>query len=370
MLRLLLPLMIIIGACKAYRVPFTAFHPAQKELVHGPRTLPRLYKTSYQPAALVHYRRPVVQTYKQPALLRSSRPIFSNLGRSSAFSPFFTGNVVEQTKAQAEATKAVLRSLSNNPRAAKYIKRVIDSSKCLNTLDDAINGIDTAAKLVSDNQQNILKLVSTVEGLENERDTVKLVKSSGDILRILNDLIPNLAAEPAKQCNASPADTIEAFGDLARLLADVSNARDLQLGFISRQKLKESSIILEEVTSFLGKLNKNLSSFGQLCSSNSKDYNINVINAIGDIMNDMAVLFANLGSSQRAEEIKKKGNFVKEAVEAFGDLDITTSLECGNFGSLKALAETLDDLAKIVEEVGIEKLSKELGVNLSFLNSF
>ena len=42
--------------------------------------------------------------------------------------------------------------------------------------------------------------------------------------------------------------------------------------------------------------------------------------------------------------------------DAFSDLDIDSTLECGTFGSLKALAQTLDELSEIVEEVGIEKL--------------
>ena len=53
--------------------------------------------------------------------------------------------------------------------------------------------------------------------------------------------------------------------------------------------------------------------------------------------------------------------------DTFEDLDIETSLECGSSGSYAALAKTLDDLAGIVEEVGIEKLSKELGIDLDFI---
>ena len=47
-----------------------------------------------------------------------------------------------------------------------------------------------------------------------------------------------------------------------------------------------------------------------------------------------------------------------------------TDLECGTNGSLKALADNLDDLAQIVKEVGIKKLSEELDINLDFLSRF
>ena len=55
--------------------------------------------------------------------------------------------------------------------------------------------------------------------------------------------------------------------------------------------------------------------------------------------------------------------------EVFEDLeDLDTELECGFGGSYSGLAQTLDDLAEIVESVGIEKLSKELGLDLDFIN--
>ena len=56
--------------------------------------------------------------------------------------------------------------------------------------------------------------------------------------------------------------------------------------------------------------------------------------------------------------------------DAFSDVDIDSTLECGTFGSLKALAQTLDELSEIVEEVGIEKLSNELGIDMNFINKF
>ena len=48
--------------------------------------------------------------------------------------------------------------------------------------------------------------------------------------------------------------------------------------------------------------------------------------------------------------------------DAFSELDIDSTLECGTFGSLESLAQTLDELSEIIEEVGIEKLSNELGI--------
>ena len=55
--------------------------------------------------------------------------------------------------------------------------------------------------------------------------------------------------------------------------------------------------------------------------------------------------------------------------DAFRNTDeLNSSLECGANGAYENLALTLDDLAEIVHSVGIEALSKELGIDLDFLN--
>merc|ERR1711915_521536 len=289
--------------------------------------------------------------------------------RKVAFTLFFKGNIIERTKAQAQATKSFLRDLDNNPKATKYLNRVFDSSTCLKNMDDAIETIDTTANLVSYNRHKILKLVTISESIENEKDTIKLLRSSGDIFRILNDLLPEFKEEPIRQCRASPDDILDESIDLARILEEIANERDLDLDAHTIEDLRDASKILKITTSFLRKLNSQLSSFKKLCSKN-KDYNVNVLNAIGEIMEDMAELFADLGSKEQAQIFRSRGDYVKKSVETFSDLYIVTDLECGTPGSLNLLADNLDDLAQIIEEVGIDKLSEELKLDLGLLSNF
>ena len=292
-----------------------------------------------------------------------------------------SGNIVEQTKAQAESAKTILKSLKNNQKAASAIEKALKTSGCLNSLEDAIEAIEGSAKLVEDNGPEILYLVATIDSEENEKNLTKLIKSSAKMLRIMEDLIPNLTAGPSKVCNVSPAQRVEAFKDLAKLFEDISNAYNLQLPYKTRQALQLSSKIMSEVGSFLGKLNKSLAPLDTLCSEDKGA----VYDTIGDILENMAVLFETLGGAQKAKEIRKQGGFVKQIVVSFNDfsnsnfkfnlfqdafenLDIDSNPDCGSFGSYATLAKTLDDLAGIVESVGIEKLSKELGINLNFIN--
>ena len=57
--------------------------------------------------------------------------------------------------------------------------------------------------------------------------------------------------------------------------------------------------------------------------------------------------------------------FMQVNINKLGDLDLGT-LECDTPGSFKVAADTLDDLAGIIEDVGIEKLAEQLGLDLDF----
>ena len=53
--------------------------------------------------------------------------------------------------------------------------------------------------------------------------------------------------------------------------------------------------------------------------------------------------------------------FIQANISKLGDLDLGT-LECTNSGSFKVAAQALDDIANLIEEVGIEKLCQQLGL--------
>ena len=48
------------------------------------------------------------------------------------------------------------------------------------------------------------------------------------------------------------------------------------------------------------------------------------------------------------------------------DFDDLGSLDCSGNGDFSAAADTMDDLAALVDEIGLENLQQQLGVNLSF----
>ena len=57
--------------------------------------------------------------------------------------------------------------------------------------------------------------------------------------------------------------------------------------------------------------------------------------------------------------------FIQANINKLRDLDLG-NLECNNQGSFKVAADTLDDLAVLIKDVGIDKLTEQLGLDLDF----
>ena len=81
-------------------------------------------------------------------------------GGTFLFSHQFSGNIIEQTRSQAESTKNVLKYLAKNEKATQYVENAIESNSCLNNLDDAIEAIEATANLVDKSSQKTVQSCS------------------------------------------------------------------------------------------------------------------------------------------------------------------------------------------------------------------
>merc|ERR1719348_2979465 len=80
----------------------------------------------HKPAVVTNYKTPVVSHYKPAVVNYQTKPL---VGYSS-------GNIIKQTRYQADSLKQTLGQLKKDPVAGKYIDQVITGSACLNNLDD------------------------------------------------------------------------------------------------------------------------------------------------------------------------------------------------------------------------------------------
>ena len=105
----------------------------------------------------------------------SSNPKASSVSSQSNFaipykqsflstSSFGTGDIIEQTRTQAESLKTTLRSLTNKPEAATILKKVFSGKNggCITNMDEAIKAIETGTRLVENGGTEIKQLVQLV----------------------------------------------------------------------------------------------------------------------------------------------------------------------------------------------------------------
>jgi len=83
------------------------------------------------------------------------------------------------------------------------------------------------------------------------------------------------------------------------------------------------------------------------------------------MMTDLADLYRALGGQDAAFEISKQGGFTQKVVaniKKLGNLDLI-SLDCNKAGSAQRIANALEDLAGLIEEVGLDNLCNQLNLD-------
>merc|ERR1712013_87589 len=229
----------------------------------------------------------------------------------------------------------------------------------LNNLEDVIKLIEEGTNLIVANKPEIIYLEAIVDHLQDEKDIGKIIKASSKMLRVLDSLIPDLSSQTTKLCISTPEASVKAFKDIANVLELISDKRNFNVPSNSKQILTFASKVMVQTADFLESLNESLERFENLCKTDDKDYSL-VFSSIVDIMESFAELF-----EDKSSNILEQTTFIKKIVGAFDNLeDLDTSIECSIGGSYNGLALVLDDLSEIIENVGIEKLSNELGIDI------
>jgi len=86
-------------------------------------------------------------------------------------------------------------------------------------------------------------------------------------------------------------------------------------------------------------------------------------------MVNLADLFGSLGGVQTGENIRKGKTFVQKVVNELnkiGDLGVG-ELNCNKPGDFTVAADTMDEVATLIEEIGLDNLQQQLGVDFSFV---
>jgi len=278
-------------------------------------------------------------------------------------------DIISQTKAQALGLIDILTEFSSDPKAVQFARDNIDGSACIKSLGDAISATKFASDLMERSGSELSSLLNTYEQLKNEKDTVALMRGSAKMLIILDDLIPKLANFPlTTQCRVGPNETLKGMQDLANLVIKMSKNPDFPLE--SRSYLERSGKIMDASVTFITNTRKIYKKFPEFCSSDA-DFTDKAIGAVGRLVDEASILVKAVGRDFDLQEIKQKNiNYASQLVDTMRkvqSLDIGF-ISCNTALSWKLTAEAMNEVADIVEEIGIDQLSKQLGIefNLAF----
>merc|ERR1711990_920011 len=135
-----------------------------------------------------------------------------------------------------------------------------------------------------------------------------------------------------------------------------------------RAELRQSAAAISAVTTFITQLRDDFTRFEEVCTGD-KQYNLDAITAVGSMLNHLADMAGSLGAVKTGESIRKGKVYAERIVAELSKIDPQDlgTLDCSSPGDFSTATATLRDLATIIDDVGIDNLQQQLGINLSFV---
>ena len=226
-----------------------------------------------------------------------------------------SGDIIQQTRTQANSLKSTLTSLTSKPEAAPILRQVFNGKKsgCFKNMDEAIQAIETSTQLFENADTEIKQLVQTVQKLQKTSNTPTAVRDTAKIIRLLDVIIPKITPSTSV-CTSDSSNVFDSMLSLAGLLDELSSKDDLYFSTQKRQSLKSSAKIVSKVTNFLTK--ESHFKFDHFCTTD-KEYNTEFITAIGKMMSDLADLYIDLGGFVAANGLREQEDFTNKVVVSY-----------------------------------------------------
>lgn len=312
----------------------------ENEISYGPQnSVPRIFRSGPFPS----YRRSL-----------------SNVG-SSLTKTISTSDVVGETRNLARSLTSTLKGLAANPSSAATVNQIISDnySPCLNTIEEGLASIESATKLVESIGPDVQALMDKFNTFDKLSEPSDVVRETGALLRLLKPLSEKTSQRSSGGCE------VGSLRSLAVLTSELADKPDINLGL--REKLRRSSVGISSLTTYLAQLQATSARLENFCTADNQ-YDRQAIAAIGDLMDDLANLYGALGDAKTGERIrygKVYTDKVTAELEKLDTLGLGTS-DCSNHGDISAAAQTLEDLATLIDDVGIENLQEQLGADIAF----
>merc|ERR1712241_418958 len=269
--------------------------------------------------------------------------------------------IVGETRSLARSLTSTLKGLAANPSSAARVNQIISDnySPCLNSIEEGLASIQSATELVESIGPDVQALMDKFNTFEQLSEPVQVVRETGALLRLLKPLTEKTGEGSTGDCQ------VGSLRSLAVLTSELADKPGINLGV--REKLRRSSADISTTSTYLTKLQLSSARLENFCSADNK-YNRQSIAAIGDLMDELADLYGALGDAKTGERIRYGKVYTDKVTAELTKLD-TLGLgesDCAQHGDVSAAAQTLEDLATLIDEVGIENLREQLGADIDF----
>ena len=280
-----------------------------------------------------------------------------------------------------DSLKNTIMFLTKKPEAAPLLEKVFAGrTSCITNIEEAIEAIETTTKMVENAGPELKMLVEYVQEFSKIENISmsEVVRQSAKIIGLLDALIPKLSPS-SSSCKPSSAEDLLSMRNLKSLLIDLSTNDDLYYTPQVRQTLTNSADILSKATTFLEK--ESHFTFEHFCTEDL-DHNKEFIGAVSNVMGDLVELYTELGGDIAVKGIRKQQDFTKKIlvsyaicklfyvmvynccilqgkIDKLGDFE-PVALDCGSPGVYKMVAKDMEDLAGLMDDIGLDNLCTQL----------
>jgi len=262
-----------------------------------------------------------------------------------------------------------LETIAKDPAAAATIAKVFSMDNiCLQNIDEAIDAIKKSSEMLTVTESDLEALNNHVKSLNGKRGESEVVREVAEILRALKPTVeinPDAVSAAGKLCSPTAENGFASLRSLAVIMHEFSYDNEVASTETQRDLFHKSGSILSGLVAFLNQLKTQSREFQNFCYPNT-DSAVRGISALGNVIDSMADMFSTLGNYKAGEEIRKGKYFIKNIVRQIplmNQLNVGTH-DC-SVSDLDSAAQTLKDLASLVDEIGMEKLGNDLGIDLT-----
>merc|ERR1712142_1222618 len=269
--------------------------------------------------------------------------------------PVFQANPLQYgTRQMTNTLISTLQAMSNDHRVTATFDKIFNNDNtCLRK----------SADLMAAAEGDLQTLNSVVEGLMSQEGEVAALKGTAQIFRTLQPLVEKLS--PMMTSNNNCPTSLDSLRGLAVVMHELSYDDEVAINKQARDMFHKAGNIVSVVATFLSQLQSHARNFGTICNPD-KTSTMRAISAVGDMVGSLADLFSSLGNYKAGVEVRKGADFaskIANQIPRLNDLNIGF-LDC-SMKDFNEAAQTMDDIASLVEDIGLERLSNDLGFNFS-----